>query len=333
VFPSPYSKGVSLEAEIISVGSLQELKECNPGGKLLLLWGELSKEQLMPKNFVFYNPQRHQEIISLLETKSPAAILCATDRDGAVAGGVYPFPLIEDGDFHIPSVYMTGEEGQRLLTEVGKTGILESKAWRKDSKGVNVVASKGTDPDRRILISAHIDAKVGTPGAIDNGTGVVVLLLLAEYLQEYQSGPVIELLPFNGEDYYSVPGQMVYLEQNQGRFHEILININIDGAGYHQGPSGFSPFNLQENVKASLDEVLNASETLVEGQQWVQGDHSIFIQQGVPALAVSSDWFIRNIESQTITHTPSDHPDIVNHEQIVEIAESIIEFIQAAYIA
>ena len=144
---------------------------------------------------------------------------------------------------------------------------------------------------------------------------------------------MIELLPFNGEDYYSVPGQMVYLAQNQGRFKEMLININIDGAGYDQGPSGFSPFNLPKKTKASLDEVLNASETLVEGQQWVQGDHSIFVQQGVPALAVSSDWFIRNIESQTITHTPSDHPDIVNHERVVEIAESILKFIQSAYFA
>ena len=228
---------------------------------------------------------------------------------------------------------MTGDEGQRLLPEVGKTGFLESRAWRKDALGYNVVARKGSDFDHRILISAHIDAKIGTPGAIDNGTGVVVLLLLAEFLREYQSGPVIELLPFNGEDYYSVPGQMVYLDQNQGRFDEMLININIDGAGYNQGPSGFSPFNLPEEIKDALDEVLSASETLVEGQPWVQGDHSIFIQQGVPALAVSSDWFIRNIATQSINHTPADHPKIVNHKRVVEIAGSILSFIQAAYLA
>ncbi|MEZ4997668.1 MAG: hypothetical protein R2758_09480 [Bacteroidales bacterium] len=29
----------------------------------------------------------------------------ATGRSSALAGGVYPFPLIEDGDFDIPSVY------------------------------------------------------------------------------------------------------------------------------------------------------------------------------------------------------------------------------------
>jgi aminopeptidase YwaD len=228
---------------------------------------------------------------------------------------------------------MTGEEGEKLLLEVGNIGVLHSRAWRNDSKGYNIVATRGSDPDHRILISAHIDAKIGTPGAIDNGTGVVVLLLLAELFQDYQTGPVIEILPFNGEDYYSVPGQMVYLAQNQSRFDEMLININIDGAGYQVGPSGFSPFNLPEDVKSCLDDVLSSSENLVEGQPWVQGDHSIFIQQGVPTLAVSSDWFIRNIETQNITHTAADHPDIVNHKRVVEIAESIKKFIQAAYLA
>ncbi|MBK9392004.1 MAG: M28 family peptidase [Bacteroidetes bacterium] len=31
-----------------------------------------------------------------------------------------------------------------------------------------------------MVVTAHIDAKKGTPGAIDNATGVIVLLLLSE---------------------------------------------------------------------------------------------------------------------------------------------------------
>jgi aminopeptidase YwaD len=227
---------------------------------------------------------------------------------------------------------MTEEEGERLIKELGAIGLLDSRAQRKDSVGYNLVASKGTDNSRRILISAHIDAKIGTPGAIDNGTGVVVLLLLAELLKDYHEGPVIELLPFNGEDYYSVPGQMVYLAQNQGKLDQVLININIDGAGYQNSPTGFSKFDLPDLENMHLDKVISSSETLVEGDPWVQGDHSIFIQQGIPAIAVSSDWFIKNIDRQRITHTPADHPDIVNHQRVVEIARAIRDFIQAAYL-
>ena len=61
------------------------------------------------------------------------------------------------------------------------------------------------------------------------------------------------------------------------------------------------------------------------GFQWFQGDHSIFIQQGVPAIAVSSQWFIDNIDQQEITHTPKDNPSIVDCQKVVEIAEAIYQ--------
>ena len=332
VFPSPYSQGCEIEADLVSAGNLQELELVEAEEKLLLVHGDLTKEQLMPKNFVFYNPDEHKEIIELLEKKKPAAILTATGRNASLAGGVYPFPLIEDGDFHIPSVYLTEEEGIELLAEVGNPGFLVSRAERVFTESTTLVARKGEGQGRKISISAHIDAKIGTPGAIDNGTGVVILMLLAELFKEYRGEPVLELLPFNGEDYYASSGQMLYLDQNQGRFDEILININIDGAGYKVGPSAFSPFDLPDTIKTSLDSVLNSSGNLIEGRPWYQGDHSIFLQQGVPAIAVSSAWFVENVDSQEITHTPADHPEIVNHDRVVEIARAIEEFIVTAYL-
>jgi len=332
VYPSPYSLGCSLEAQLVAAGTLTELENVIASGKLLLLHDELTREQLMPKNFVFYNPEEHQQIISLLEEKNPEAILAATSRNAALAGGVYPFPLIEDGDFQIPSVYLTESEGEKIFLRVGQVGKLTSHANRILTEGLNLVASKGRDQTRRIAISAHIDAKIDTPGAIDNATGVIVLLLLAESLKDYQGSTVIELLPFNGEDYYAASGQMIYLEQNQNRFKEILININIDGAGYCDGPSAFSPFNLPDDIKKCFDEVLSSTKNIHEGGPWYQGDHSIFVQQGVPAIAVTSQWFLENIDSQEITHTPKDHAGIVNCDKLVVITEGIANFIQKAYL-
>ena len=332
IYPSPYSLGCSLEAELVAAGTITELEDVNASGKLLLLHDELTREQLMPKNFVFYNPEEHQKIIALLEEKEPGVILTATSRNAALAGGVYPFPLIEDGDFQIPSVYMTEAEGEKLFLRVGQVGKLISHANRYLTEGLNLVASKGSDQTRRIAISAHIDAKLDTPGAIDNATGVIVLLLLAESLKEYQGSTMIELLPFNGEDYYAASGQMIYLEQNQNKFNEILVNINIDGAGFHEGPSAFSPFNLPVDIKKCLDEVLDSTKNIHEGGPWYQGDHSIFIQQGVPAIAVTSQWFLENIDSQEITHTPKDHAGIVNCDKLIVITEGIADFIQKAYL-
>lgn len=178
VLVSPYSLPFSGEAELAVATTINELQSAQIKNKIVLLSGEIAREQLMPKNFVFYNPDEHRQIISLLEQASPSAIISATGRNPDLAGGVYPFPLIEDGDFDIPSVFTTEEEGRRIAGETGKKIFLKSKSERIPGKGYNVTGTIGSENGRRIVVSAHIDAKKGTPGAIDNATGVVVLLLL-----------------------------------------------------------------------------------------------------------------------------------------------------------
>jgi aminopeptidase YwaD len=328
VFVSPYSLGCTVEGQLLDVANVEELEIASITGRILLLHGEIAKEQLMPKNFVFYNPEEHQRIISLLEKGEPNAIICATGRNASLAGGVYPFPLIEDGDFDIPSVYMTEEEGSRLAPNAGRTITLNSKSTRVPGKGCNVIARKGNQSDRRIVITAHIDAKKGTPGAIDNASGVVVLLLLAELLHSYDGKRRIEIVALNGEDYYAVPGQMLYLAQNQSRFHDILLNINIDGAGYKEGNSAFSFYGLPEEMEGMVRNIISHYDGIVVGSPWVQGDHSIFIQNGCPAMAVSSQWFTDLIDSQEITHTPKDNLEIVDPGKLVEIAQGLNMFIR-----
>ena len=60
VFVSPYTLGFKGEAELVSASSVTELENLDGKGKFILLMGEIVKEQLMPKNFVFYNPEEHQ---------------------------------------------------------------------------------------------------------------------------------------------------------------------------------------------------------------------------------------------------------------------------------
>ena len=327
VLVSPYSLGCTVESELVDASSVSELERCDCRGKILFLHGEIAKEQLMPKNFVFYNPEEHQRIIALLEHGGASAIVCATGRNASLAGGVYPFPLIEDGDFDIPSVYMTEEEGARLLPFMGKEAMLHSRSKRIPGKGYNVSGRKGTERDR-IVLTAHIDAKKGTPGAIDNGTGVVILLLVGQLLKGYSGPYSIEIVALNGEDYYAVPGQMKYIEANQGRFDTILFNINIDGAGYREGLSAFSFYDFPEELKKRANQTLQAFPGVIEGVQWPQGDHSIFVQYGRPAIAVSSEWFTENINTQTITHTPKDSVEIVDCKKVVELVEAVADLVQ-----
>jgi aminopeptidase YwaD len=66
-----------------------------------------------------------------------------------------------------------------------------------------------------------------------------------------------------------------------------------------------------------------------EGVLWPQGDHSIFLQYGVPAIAVSSKWFIDNMDRQDIRHTPKDNPEIVDCRKIVEVSMALNELIRS----
>lgn len=328
VFSSHYSLGCSVVGELVAINTVALLEQADVKDKIVLLYGEIASQQIAPKNFPFWNPEEHQHLIALLEQGKPAALVCATERNSATAGGVYPFPLFEDGDFDIPSVYMKDTEGERLLAYAGQSVVLISRAERMFETAFNVIGRSSDRTKGRIVITAHIDTKIGTPGAIDNGTGVAVVLALAELLKESPGKHPVELVIFNGEDYYGAPGQVKYVEQNAGRFGDILLNINIDGAGYHEGISCFSPFNLPDGVLDALHEVLWDAPELTEGLPWYQGDHSLFLQNGCPAIAVSSQWFIENFANQSLTHTPKDNLTVVSYERVAECALGIAELIR-----
>lgn len=318
---SPYSLGCEVTANLRAASTLGELEALDCQGDVLLLSGALTKEQLMPKNFVFYNPEQHQQLIALLERKQPAAILAATTSDPGLAGGISPFPLIEDGDFDIPSAFMTADEGERLAQHVGRPVRLKMEAQRNLSRGVNVIATRGKNPGRRVVVCAHIDGKMGTPAAIDNASGVVVLLLLAELLQDYKGERTVELLAVNGEDYYAVSGEMLYVVQNEGRFEQIELMINIDAAGYRKGPSAFSYYGLPDEIEEKANQVFSKFPGMTQGEQWYQSDHGIFVQKGVPSIAITSQEFM--FLTSEITHTQRDQAEIVDTGKLVEVAQAL----------
>lgn len=319
---SPYSRGVHTRAPLVVVSTLQELEAANAVDQILLVRGELAREQLMPKNFVFYNPDTHKHIVRWLEAKAPRAIVAATTRNPEVAGAVYPFPLIEDGDFDIPSVYMTEDEGKRLVQYRGATVSLDIEAERIPATGCNVIARKGAS-DRRIVLTAHVDAKGGTPGALDDAAGVTTLLLLAELLREYRGLLCIEIAILNGEDNYSAAGEMNYLQR--ARFDEIQLCINLDDLGFHQGSNAFSLYECPDALAQTIRATFACHPGIVEGAQWYQGDHMVFVQNKAPALAITSEKIIELMS--TIGHTTQDVPALVDCSKLVGTAVALYDLL------
>ncbi len=227
---------------------------------------------------------------------------------------MYPFPLFEDGDFNIPAAYMKDVDGEQLAKFAGQKVALTIDSERIPSTGQNVIARKPAGEGPRLVVCAHIDAKDGTPGALDNGTGVVVLMLLAELLEEYTGPLQVELLTMNGEDHYSAQGHKEYLKAALPAFDEILLAVNIDGAGLVGEKTAFSLYGCSQEIDAAIRRAMNKFESIVEGQQWYQSDHSVFIQNGRPAAAVTSNRWL------DFTHTPEDDLHQVDYARVAEIA-------------
>ena len=321
----PYAPGCRVRAPLIVASTVEEVEGGDVAGRVVLLRGDVAREQLMPKGFTYYEPERHRRIVRALEAAGPAAVVAATGRDPSLAGGLSPFPLIEDGDVDIPSVFLTEAEGARLARFGGQTVRLESDAQRVASWGCNVVATRGAPSPRRAVACAHVDAKIGTPGALDDAAGIVTLLLLAESLGEQapdRGGPLaIELLAMNGEDHYANPGERAYFAGNEGRLGDVVLAINLDGVGYREGRDAYSTYGLDAELERVIADALAAEPSLVPGPPWMQGDHAIFVMNGVPALAFTSERSEELLAS--VVHTPADTVDLVDPEKLVRLARAL----------
>ena len=325
-FISPYSPGCDLNAKLAQASTLAELEKADARGMILLLRGDLTREQLMPKNFVFYNPEEHQCVYRLLEEKQPAAIIAATGRNPQLAGALYPFPLIEDGDFDIPSAYLTDVEGDKLAEHVGRTVELRMDAERIPSTAENVIAVKNGRNASRVVVCAHIDAKAGTPGALDNAAGTITLLLLAELLKEEELNAKLEIVAMNGEDNYSAGGEMAYLAANQGNMASIQLAVNLDGLGYRGHATGISFYDCPWYLEQKTRKILAHHAGIEEMAPWPQGDHMVFLANGVPALALTTTAF-EELEA-AIAHTDKDRPELVDTALLAETAEFLRDLLR-----
>jgi len=321
---SPYSPAVELKAELVTASNIEQLEKLEGKDKVVLLSGELVKEQLVPKNFPFYQVEEHQTIIKLLEEKGFKAVITATGKDQSTAGGLYPFPLIEDGDFLIPSIYIKDMTGEEIKKQVGKDVYLKIDATKVDSKGKNVIAKVGKKNKDKIVLFAHFDSKVDSPGAIDNATGVTTLLLLIELLKDKNLDKQVEVALLNGEDYYSNPGQRVYFIDNKSRLENIYLGINIDGMGYKKGNTAFSVYTTDKNINNLSDKIFKNKYSMMKGEPWYQGEHAILVQRNIPALAFTSNLLEEILDK---VHTEEDNLDIIDKRKVLDTAFALSEFI------
>lgn len=313
----PYSPPFRGRARLVSAQTVEELEALDGSGVVLLLHGPIAAEQLTPRAYPFYQMDEHRRILAALDAVKPGAVIAATDRT-PMAAALRPFPLFEDADAGFPSAYLLHTEVEQLLAHIGEDVDLEIDSRQVASTGEQLVARRVGSSSKRVLVSAHIDSRHGTPGALDNATGVVMLLALADLLKNERPALSVELLPFNGEDNFAAYGEVAYLNAYGDSLGDVELAINIDAAGRIGDLSAISFYSCPDGLRDTVMAVASGHASVVEGPSWPMSDHMVFAMRSVPAMAVTSTG-LAAIAAE-VAHTASDMPALADPELVVATA-------------
>ena len=223
----------------------------------------------------------------------------------------------------------------------------------------NIIAEKkGTKhPAKILIVGAHYDSVLGTPGANDNGSGTASLLLLAEWLKDFKSDYTIRFVAFTNEEppYFQTQGKMgswVYARQCRKNSDDIVGVISLETMGYFSDEEdsqnypplianrypktgnfiGFvSNINSKDFTRSCYDSFKKHSSVPAEmanlpgavpGVGW--SDHWAFWQEGYVGLMVTDTAPFRYPDY----HLKSDTPDKINYPTLASVVTGLRDVIK-----
>lgn len=310
-----FSLPCDVTAPLAFAGTLPELERVAAKGKLLLLYGDLARWPLPPKSW-FLLGEHEKKIIETLEALQPAALLApptATDYYGQ---------LTEDWELDLPAATISPAAARRLMTHPASEPHLRIEAERSKDVARNVVGRLRPNAEKRLVLCAHFDTKINTPGASDNGGGVAVLLGLAERLSKLETSVGLELVAFNGEEYLPM-GDDEYLRRAEAYFESIQCAINFDGVGPMLGSTSIAAFDEKGSLETRVRAITDDFPGVVWVEPWPESNHSTFAFRGIPALALSS------FGTRALAHQPFDTLDGMGAEKLEEVASLAEKIVRA----
>ena len=225
-----------------------------------------------------------------------------------------------------------------------------------DSRGQqvrNIIAEKpgSVNPEEIVLVGAHYDSVLGSPGANDNGSGVAALLELAQLLADQALPRTVRFVAFVNEEppfsYSAEMGSVVHARAARVRGDRIRAMLALETIGYYsdapgsqQYPAPLSYFypdranfigfvgNLRSRalVREALESFRRHAAFPSEGATvpgWITGvgwsDHWSFWQAGYPAIMVTDTAFFRYAHY----HTSADTPDKVDTARTARVAAGL----------
>jgi aminopeptidase YwaD len=310
-----FSPSCDVVAPAVAVGTLAELEAADLAGQIGILYGDLTRGNGLSCRHAFYFPERDGQIMQALEVKGPAAVITVHSKIGSFER------LMRDWEFSIPSATVPAEVGLILLRRANPALHLRIKSHQSPGRFCNVVAHKaGTQPGRVVFL-AHLDTMHNTPGAIDNASGVAVLLALAELLAAQDLPLGLEWIVVNGEENGGL-GDAEYLRRQGESLGQALAVINVDGVGGQVGTNSLTVMGASQAFQEQIAQVHQQYLGVVWVDPWYESDHSAFLFRGVPCIPLSSVGVANN-------HLATDTVEWISPAKLGEVVALITDMVDS----
>jgi hypothetical protein len=204
--------------------------------------------------------------------------------------------------------------GDWIYEEFDKMDLdVEFHPWeQKKFEDRNVIATHpGIDSSSNaiFIICAHYDTVKKSPGANDDGSGVVATLAIAEILSKYSFNHTIQFIAFSGEE-VGTYGSFNYAREAYNRGDNIVAVLNLDIIGYaettqggrilryfHEEPSTWIGEFAQEISTKYLDIIDMTVENI---PNYPGADHQAFVDYGYDGV-----WIAQH-DPNRVGHSPND---------------------------
>ncbi|HTT41016.1 MAG TPA: M28 family peptidase [Burkholderiales bacterium] len=220
-----------------------------------------------------------------------------------------------------------------------------------ESSNLEVVLEGAAEGSPSIVVGAHYDSVLGSPGADDNASAVAALLELGRVLAPAPRRCTLRLVAFVNEEppffYWGQMGSQVYARAARRRGEDIRVMLSLEMLGYYRDEPGtqrypplmrwFYPnrgnfIGFVSNLRShrALARVYEAFRNHCDFPaeraavpSWVPGvgwsDQLSFWRQGYPALMVTDTAFYR----YPYYHTAEDTPDKVDYARLTQVTSGL----------
>jgi Zn-dependent M28 family amino/carboxypeptidase len=289
----------------------------------------------------------NQSELSTIASRARRVVEILADKYPSRHGG-YPETLNAAADF-------IDQEFQALGFAV------ESHFYECDEARVRnlIVEKKGSKPELScIVVGAHYDTVVGTPGADDNASGIAGLLELARLLKDHPNTRTIKFVAFPHEEppyfFTHLMGSRQYAKKLKQEGQNVLVMLALEMLAYagekhdqlYPAPlmrvlgrypkygdfialvGNLRSLRMMSIVRRAMRQRGTIGVESLSAPGFIPplflSDHSSFWNAGFPALMVTDTAFLRNPNY----HLPSDTPETLNYEFLAQVVEGLFAVVE-----